>query len=331
MKSTRRRFLRQAADTLLAGPVLLAGTGGLARNAYGETFSPDRWKGRVAEVHDPAYDSFTADPESMLNRGVSRLVEADTPREAWRRLFRSDDVVAVKVNSLGGRNLSPGYPLVRAIVRGLGLAGVPENQVIVWDRSSRELQRAGYPVNTSGPGVRIFGTDALQNGYESEIDHAMTVGSCFSRILTRYCTAVVNVGVLKDHDMAGISVLLKNFYGAIHNPNKYHDNNCSPYVAHLNTYRSIRQKVRLHVVDAPNGQYHGGPAFRSSRTWPFHGLILALDSVAADRIALGHIERQRKQAGLKSLAVEKRYPAWLDIAAQLGLGEGDPASIRVMS
>lgn len=330
MKESRRRFLQQAAGTLAAGPVLLAGARGFVRNAYGESLSPDRWKGRVAEVHDDAYSSFDANPQGILDRGLCRLLSADKPAEAWKRLFRADDVVAVKVNTLGGRNLSPGYPLITAIVRGLGLAGIRPEQVIVWDRSSRELQRAGYPVNTSGPGLKVFGTDALQNGYGAQIEQAMSVGSCFSRILTQYCTAVINVGVLKDHDLAGLSALLKNFYGVIHNPNKYHDGNCSPYVAHVSTHPAIRNKVRLHVVDAPVGQYHGGPAFHSGRTWPFHGLLLATDGVAADRIALGHIERQRSQAGLKTLAAEKRYPAWLDVAAQLGLGVGNPASIQVV-
>ncbi len=330
MKESRRRFLRQAAGVLAAGPVLLTGARGFVRNAYGESLSPDVWKGRVAEVHDDAYSAFDANPQGILDRGLCRLLSADKPSEAWKRLFRADDVVAVKVNTLGGRNLSPGYPLIKAIVRGLGLAGIRPEQVIVWDRSSRELQRAGYPVNTSGPGLKVFGTDALQNGYGAQIEQAMSVGSCFSRILTQYCTAVINVGVLKDHDLAGLSALLKNFYGVIHNPNKYHDGNCSPYVAHVSTHPAIRNKVRLHVVDAPVGQYHGGPAFHASRTWPFRGLLLAADGVAADRIALGHIERQRSQAGLKPLAAEKRYPAWLDVAAQLGLGVGNPASIQVV-
>ena len=144
MNGNRRRFLRQAADALLAGPVLLAGAGGLVRNAFGEALSPDRWKGRVAEARDPAYTSFDADPQVILDRALCRLVEADTPAEAWKRLFRADDVVAVKVNALAGRNLAPGWPLVKAVVRGLGLAGIRPQQIIVWDRSSRELQRAGY-------------------------------------------------------------------------------------------------------------------------------------------------------------------------------------------
>ena len=38
-------------------------------------------------------------------------------------------------------------------------------------------------------------------------------------------------GVVKDHDLAGVSAGLKNWYGVIHNPNKYHDSCCDPYVA----------------------------------------------------------------------------------------------------
>jgi ABC-type dipeptide/oligopeptide/nickel transport system permease subunit len=53
------------------------------------------------------------------------------------------------------------HNLIRRVVDGLRSAGIPEERVIVWDRTSRELQRAGYPLNTSGRGLRVFGTDEL--------------------------------------------------------------------------------------------------------------------------------------------------------------------------
>lgn len=61
-------------------------------------------------------------------------------------------------------------------------------------------------------GIQCFGTDELPGGgYEAEPQLSGSVGTCFSKIISRLCTAIINVPVLKDHDLAGISVAMKNF------------------------------------------------------------------------------------------------------------------------
>ena len=48
--------------------------------------------------------------------------------------------------------------------------------------------------------------DALRGGgYGSALETSGPVGSLISRILTDYATVLINVGVLKDHDLAGVS------------------------------------------------------------------------------------------------------------------------------
>ncbi|NLI47594.1 MAG: DUF362 domain-containing protein [Acidobacteria bacterium] len=328
MRRSRREFLTDSLKTVAAGPLLIGASTQWFHNAFGEIVPTDRWRGRVVVARAAKGSTTPATPGALLDRAMARLMEEETATAAWKRLFRPDDVVAIKVNAMAGRPLVPRYELVRAIAMRLNGAGIPDERIIVWDRSDRELQRAGYTLNTTGRGLKIFGTDALVDGYEPQLSHAMTVGSCFARILTRHCTAAINLGVLKDHDLAGVAVMLKNFYGVIHNPNKYHNDNCSPSVAHLWTHDSIRRKVRLHIADAHLAQYHGGPAFHSAYTWPFHGLIVATDGVAADRVAQEIIERRRREAGMSTLAAEHREPAYLAEAGRLGLGEACLDAIR---
>jgi len=328
MRRSRRQFLADSIKTAAAGPLLIGASTQWFRNAFGETVPADRWRGRVVVARSAKGSDAPATPGALLDRAMARLMEDESATAAWKRLFRPDDVVAIKVNAMAGRPLVPRFELVRAIAARLNGAGIPDEHIIVWDRSDRELQRAGYSLNTTGSGLKVFGTDALVDGYEPQLSRAMTVGSCFARILTRHCTAVINLGVLKDHDLAGVAVMLKNFYGVIHNPNKYHDDNCSPFVAHLWTHDSIRRKVRLHIADAHLAQYHGGPAFHSAHTWPFHGLMVATDGVAADRVAQEIIDRRRREAGLPTLAAERRAPAYLAEAGRLGLGEARLDAIR---
>ena len=65
---------------------------------------------------------------------------------------------------------------------------------------------------------------------------------------------------------------LKNLFGAIHNPNKYHLDVGDPYVADVYMLPPIRQKVRLTICDATTAQYEGGPSYMPQWTWPFNGL-----------------------------------------------------------
>jgi uncharacterized protein (DUF362 family) len=158
-----------------------------------------------------------------------------------------------------------------------------------------------------------------------------SIGSCFSKIASSLCTAIVNVPVLKDHDLAGVSIGMKNFFGIIHNPNKYHDSNCNPYVADLNSHPFIKDKLRLIVCDALKAQYHGGPAFKPQWTWDFRGMLIGTDPVALDRVGAQIIEKKRKEVNMSSLKDAGREPKYIQTAARLGLGVDDPSLIDVIA
>jgi len=220
---------------------------------------------------------------------------------------------------------------VESIIQGLKLAGIKDKNIIVFERFNRELETAGFRVRRKTEGIQCFGTDELPGGgYEAEPQSAGSVGTCFSKIVSRLCTAIVNVPVLKDHDLAGISVAMKNFFGVIHNPNKYHGNNCNPFIAELNTHPYIAHKVRLTVCDALLAQYHGGPGYKPQWTWNYQGIIVGRDPVALDRICHTIIEEKRKEMKLPSLQQAHREPKYISTAAMLGLGIDEPSKINVV-
>ena len=123
---------------------------------------------------------------------------------------------------------------------------------------------------------------------------------------------------------------LKNMFGAIHNPNKYHSNAGDPYVADVNALAPIRQKVRLTICDALIAQYEGGPSYMPQWSWPFNGVLVASDPVALDTIGWQIIEAKRKEKGLPSLQAAKRAPSYIATAAdaQHRLGTNDARLIR---
>ena len=119
-------------------------------------------------------------------------------------------------------------------------------------------------------------------------------------------------------------------YGAINNPNKYHDPNCNPYCAHINNLDPIRKKNRLTVIDAVNVQYNGGPGFMANYMASYGGVVISDDPVAADRVGLEIIKHFRKVNRLPSLEEANRPVKYLKTASQLGLGESNISSIDVV-
>jgi len=268
--------------------------------------------------------------KEMVLEGVKQAVGTAKVSNAWKSLFQPTDFVGIKLSCLAGRKLSPHREVVDGIVAGLKIAGVKDENILIWERTSRELSRAGFTINTSKKGVKCFGSDALELPYDATPQIAGSIGSCFSSILSTYCTALINVPVLKDHDLAGVTLSMKNLFGAIHNPNRYHDNNCDPYIADLSTHRYIKNKQRLIICDGLVAQCHAGPSYKQQWAWNFSGLIISRDSVAADAVGADIIEKKRKEMDLKSLAQQGRPPKYIAAAARLGLGENRLDKIKLI-
>jgi uncharacterized protein (DUF362 family) len=267
----------------------------------------------------------------LLHKAVMQLTNAPSQEKGWQTLLKPADVVGIKLNCLSGKTMSPHVTVVESIIQGLKFAGVKDKNIIVFERFNRELETSGFRIRRMTEGVRCFGTDELLGGgYESELQFAGSVGTCFSKIVSHLCTAIINVPVLKDHDLAGISVAMKNFFGVIHNPNKYHGNNCNPFIAELNTHPYIADKVRLIVCDALMAQYNGGPGYKPQWTWNYNGIIVGRDPVALDRICYNIIEEKRSEMRLPSLKQAKREPKYISTAATLGLGVDDLSKIKLV-
>ena len=335
----RRMFLKKS---LISGGVIC--TSALLGRQFVDGSSFITWGGDTPTIKQPivviARDNnlFSesgnlkeATVSNLLHKAVMQLTQTISQEKAWQTLFQPDDVVGIKLNCLSGKTMSPHVTVVESIIQGLKFAGVKDKNIIVFERFNRELETSGFRIRRMTDGVRCFGTDELPcGGYEAEPEFAGSVGTCFSKIISQLCTAIINVPVLKDHDLAGISVAMKNFFGVIHNPNKYHGNNCNPFIADLNTHPYIANKVRLTVCDAILAQYNGGPGYKPQWTWNYNGIIIGKDPVALDRVCHNIIEEKRSEMRLPSLKQAKREPKYISTAATLGLGIDDPSKIKLV-
>jgi uncharacterized protein (DUF362 family) len=328
--SNRRGFLKQS----LAGAALLCASGGIGNSAAaGPVAAGAKSKVVVARDEQLHGTGSSVDSQRMLalaDRAMQTLFDRDHPVEAWRHLVQPGDKVSLKVNTLGGRGISTNVLLVAAICERLQESGVKAGDIVVWDRDSDELERAGFHLAVGGDRVQCYGTDRA--GYEDELAAWGSVGSRLSKILTQRTDVLINLPVLKDHDGAGVTIALKNMYGAIHNPNKYHPDGCNPYVADLNMLPEIRSKMRLVICDATTAMYEGGPGYKPEHSWNANTLLVSSDPVALDHTGWKMIERKRAEKGWKTLAAEERAPRYIATAADAEhrLGTNDPNKISLI-
>ena len=110
-------------------------------------------KSRVAYLENPnLLNNYDPKPEAVKNAVASLLTTLtgkDKPAEVWKELgITPDDTVAVKIAALGDARTSTSKEVVDAVTASLIDAGVKPDQIIVWDKTERELSRSGFPVST---------------------------------------------------------------------------------------------------------------------------------------------------------------------------------------
>jgi uncharacterized protein (DUF362 family) len=321
----RRDFLKEAA----AGAVLIG-----TKSKLGLAATPLA-KSKVVVARDPALHDASGQlnekrVQALLDRAIAAYTGHDKPVEAWKRIVPVGKVIGLKVNGLGGKGISTHAALVLAICERLQQAGVKPGEIIVWDRGVRDLQACGLTVNTDPSRVRVYGNDVA--GYEDEPVAFGTISVKLAKILTRECAMVINLPILKDHEMAGVTFSMKNMYGVVQRPFELHANGCNPAVADLNCIAAVREKVRFTIGDAMSSVYDGGPGFRPERLWQPNALIVGEDRVALDHIAWQMIERKRAEVGMGTLEAVGRPPRYIVTAADKAhsLGTNDPQRIHLL-
>jgi uncharacterized protein (DUF362 family) len=292
-------------------------------------------KSKVVVARDPSLHGTGGQLEerrvlALLDRAIEAYTGLHDPVEAWKRIVPAGKVIGLKTNGLGGRGISTHAALVLAIAERLQQAGVKAGNILVWDRNARDLEACGLTISTDPGRVRCYGSDVA--GYEDQRAAWGSASVKLAKILTRECEMVINLPILKDHELAGVTFSMKNMYGVVQCPFELHGNGCNPGVADLNRIPVIREKVRFTIGDAMTSVYDGGPGFRPERLWRPNALIVGEDRVAVDHTAWQMIERKRAEAGMGTLEAAGRPPLYIATAADAAhqLGVNDPQRIHLM-
>ncbi|MDH4137861.1 MAG: DUF362 domain-containing protein [Anaerolineae bacterium] len=259
-------------------------------------------------------DDIAADVvKQMLDAAIVELTGVDDAQRAWRTLFDPTERIAIKVNTINHYGTS--VPLAYAVAEKLQAIGVVAENIVIFDRNTGELQRAGYTINEDGPGVRCWAT----RGYQEPRDVAGTTQQLSDILLD--CDALINLPLLKQHGFSGLSFAMKNHYGSIDRPSAIHFENCAPGIAQLNALPEIRDRTRLIIGDV----LRMCPA-NWDQAVVGNTLLMSFDPVAHDYVGMQILTDWLSANGGNPAGVTGQAKH-LATAAALGLGTNDPAHI----
>ena len=327
--ATRRPFCRR--DFLKQ--ISLAGVGGLILPRRILARWPDALSRVVIVEHSSATNGNTINGSvvnTMMDAGIMSLAQAGDVGSAWKALLpgvTSASTIAIKVNTLYPPLIT--HPVVAmAVAKSLkemtfGGTAFPENNIIIYDNWGFKLTDAGYTINTSGTGVRCFGTE---RGWSPQIYDLAGKGQRLSNIVTDIADYIINLAVLKNHYISGVTLCLKNHLGTCEMGTNFvtyfHDTYGSPYIAALNATAPIKAKQKVNIIDALFGAYSGGP--QAVPQFAANRLIMSTDPVAADY--------QGKKLLIEKGCLTAGIAYHIDVAATTyGLGTNDPAQMDVVN
>jgi uncharacterized protein (DUF362 family) len=345
-KLSRREFIS-------SGSTAMIGSGLVLKQGQARYRRPER-DSRVVEVTHPNVvgEGRKVDQEAvkkMLRRGLETLTGGSRP---WAKFFEPTDRVGLKINCLGRPLLFTHHELVNVLVEELTDFGIPENNLIVWDRWEHHMTACRFVINTSDKGVRCYGSENPRNEETNRIDPDVVFESTFdyaeerqggtashlSSVFTKECDKVINLAILKDHASSGVTLCLKNLaYGLSDNNNRFHrPAHISRFIADFNAMKPVRDKVVLHIIDGLEGCFDHGPVPNGPQVlFTPRTLWLGSDPVALDAVGFRVIDQERISRGLPPLAESPSYYEGnrpvdhIDLAAKNGVGVADLGRIAL--
>jgi hypothetical protein len=242
----------------------------------------------------------------MLDAAIVQLTGLGDAVAAWAMLFGPGETIGIKVNTISRYTTTP--TVAYGVARRLQEAGVPAEQIVLFDRQEWELSSRGFQINQDGPGVRCRGakgwTDTLSVAGTSQQVHDVLVS----------CDALINIPALKSHGDAGFTSALKNHYGSISHPGQMHGGYCNPYIAELNAAPVIRDKTRLIV-----GDFLRSCPYSWNQMTKENLIAMSFDPVAHDTVARQVLVDRRTADGRTADDIVQKG-IHLETAFELGLG-----------
>lgn len=264
---------------------------------------------------------------AMVDAGVKAFFGAASAEAAWKQILRPGMRVGLKINLLGRPLAYTAPEVTEAVAAAVIAAGIRPADVLVWDRYKDHFSRTAYTLGTGSLGHQVV----AGGEYERTNGARTSGGMCgIDTIPTGRTDVTINLPVLKDHGLSGVTLALKNLaFGCYEHHRSAHEGGCQPYIVEACKHFLATCKVPLVVMDATQGTFEGGPRPSSRSTqWNENAVYVATDPVALDAVCRKVI-MDRRVAG--NLSDKTRVCRHIEDAATQGLGIADLGRIDVVT
>jgi hypothetical protein len=285
----------------------------------------------------------------MVNCGLTNLTGKAAVAAAWRSLVSTQDIVGIKVFSAPGMLTGTRPAVVTAVVLGLFDAGVPPQNIIIWDKYDSDLRAAGYFKLAADLGVRAAG--GAETGYDpatfyrpdtavignlvwGDLEFGRTNGvvgrnSFVTKLVSRQITKIISIAPLLNQEDVGVGGHLYSLtLGSVDNTRRFEGDadRLATAVPEIYALPILGDRVVLNITDALIGQYEGGAASLLHYSAVVNQLWFSRDPVALDMLAIKELARERRAAG--ALPLNPNLVLY-DNANLLQLGENNLEKIHV--
>lgn len=234
----------------------------------------------------------------MVRAGLQSLTGKADGGAAWTNIRAGGKRVALKFNSVGDALLQINKDVARALVESVRSAADCEVTLIEAPPGVAEELAAGVPASGWSDHVVIAAERESIARWLSEVD------------------VVVNVGLLKTHQLAGFSGCLKNLsHALVRRPARYHGPRLPECMAGVWRAHNVHTKVRLNVCNALRMVARHGPGASEADVVEQGTLLMAHDPVACDAAGLDLLNAARQERGWPAIE-----PGYLTHLQDQGLG-----------
>lgn len=143
--------------------------------------------------------------------------------------------------------------------------------------------------------------------------------------------ALINARPARTHHWSGMGSLIKNYIMFVPKPPAYHGDSCADLARIWEEYNLI-EKTKLNILVMLTPQFHSvGPhSYSDDYIWPYRGLIVSRDPVAADATGLRILLAKRQQHFGEEVPLETPAKHIRLAETRHGLGVADPDRIELI-
>lgn len=339
------------AALILCSTVLMAGAQSSFNPPAPGGVAPDQPTARVVIAQESgSVDAFVPDAvkvRSLMQRGILAFTGQKDASSAWASLFAPTNRIGIKVYTSPGPSGGTRREVVAALIESLIAAGVPKENLIVWDRFQHDLRLAGYFTLGERYGIRVAASADTgydeNHFYESSLLGNLVWGdlefgrkgegvarkSHVSRLVTQQMDKVINVTPLLNHNQAGVTGHLYSLtQGSVDNFIRFESSRVHMDVAVPEIYALpiLGDRVALNITDALICQYQGEQRSLLHYSAILNELRFSKDPVALDVLSIEELDRQRQRAEIPG---QKTPRDLYENAALVEIGVSDPLRIKV--